>query len=406
MKKTFLILAISASGILSSNAQYIDDLYATPTRKSKAEIQKIKETEKEAKAMERKAKEEAKLEQENNYLNKITKNSDNLDNYGDNELVSSIDQALLRRQEAFKTLTTQHDQSYWETMENYYNILAAKYDEDLYNIIAIGDRIWVEPQYITAIFDNTDPTEGITTYANKNAKRYLQQNRQKETPNTQIEVNYYGGYNQPYYNYYGPWGYYSPFSVSMSFGMGFGMNYGVNYGWGYPGYYPSFYPGFYPGYGGYYPGYGGYYPGFHPGYYPGFYPGYYPGGGGYYPGYDSGFYPPSGGKPSRPIYQGHSRNGGRYNGHTPNGRPSYNTTRDKYYQVIKVDNRPNVQHNNNQSNYRPSTGVSNRPSNYTPSVTNKPQVRPSAPSTPAVSRPSTGGSSPAFRPTQGGTRRR
>ena len=403
MKKILSILVIFTVSILSSSAQYVDDLYATPQTKAERQAASLEAQEaKEANAKEKQAKKEAralaeqaeyeKMQQESDYFAyQIVQKIQGTDNYGDNELVSSIDQALLRRQEAFRTLNLQHDQSYWTTMENYYNLLAAKYNEDLYNIIAIGDRVWVEPQYITAIFDDSDPAEGINTYANKNAKKYIKQNIKNETPVQEININIYNNFSSPYYSYFSPY--------RFSFGLGWGGGY-------YP--YNPYYTGFYPynpywfGYNPYYPGWGGggYYPGYYPGWGGGYYPGHYPG---HYPGWGGGGYYPGGGggsvivvKPSRPVYQGHSRHNNGYNG----GHANYNTTRDKY--------RPNVTPtNNNNSVYRPSTGVSNRPNNNNNNQQNynRPQPRPKTNPTPAVSRPSTN-HTPAFRPTQGGTKRR
>ncbi|MFP4448317.1 MAG: hypothetical protein ACOCZ4_01005 [Bacteroidota bacterium] len=138
----------------------------------------------------------------------------------DRVLVDDYQTAYKKRQEARRS------PSYG--MSDYYSVrfsddyfYASAYDPSFYNIIILGNDVWVEPHYLTSHFG--------------------------------IGWRYNRFYNSPYSHHYGYFGmnsfhpyHYSPFYHSPYYSYGFGYNYG---------YYGSSYYGHYGYYGNYYPYY-------------------------------------------------------------------------------------------------------------------------------------------------------
>lgn len=387
MKKLISFLAFSTLSIAYVSAQYVDDLYV-PTK----EKDKVQKSQQEYKSQQKQAAQQRRAEyqeQERRYWEQQSQYQDDQDQYANGrykEYVDDVKDAYQRRQDALTSSST-NSAAYWKSMEDYYNYLESKYDQELYNIIVLNDKIWVEPKYITSVFDGDDPNEHISGYKNRLAKSFIQ--------NQRYSSNNSGGYNSmnlsfnvgisPYYNgFYNPW--------SWNSGWGWGNSY-----WG-GGFYPGWSsPGFYPGWGGYYP----YYPGWG---YPGFYPGW---GGGYWP-------PIVVVRDSRPTYHGNSVYGNRPIGSRPYGNQGGGSS-------VRPGSRPG-----GGTNYVPGMGLGtgNRPNNGTtrPTITTKPRpeykpnnqydYRNNQPTRnePSYSRPSTPSSSPSYSPpsstNSGGGRRR
>ena len=118
------------------------------------------------------------------------------------ELVTGYDEALQRRLEAYKSYR-EMDDTYWQLMEGYHKALVRKYDPDLYNVITFGNEMWVEPVYITALFDGSDPAGGMRT------KELMVPSEQQTRTNISLSLNLGPGWwNDPWYDgwYGGPWG--------------------------------------------------------------------------------------------------------------------------------------------------------------------------------------------------------
>lgn len=170
------------------------------------------------------------------------------------DLITSYEVALNRRIAAMTASTDNVPQSYWDYLEKYAEILATKYDSELYNIVIIGKDVWVEPKYLTAMFDGTTDL----TIKTKEVKP------QKSTQ-TKVNVNINLGYDWYPYNWgYSPywgggyWG--SPYWGNPYWGGGYWGRPGWGWGWGYnPWYSPYYYHG-YHGHG-YYGHNNGYYNG-------------------------------------------------------------------------------------------------------------------------------------------------
>lgn len=207
---------------------------------------------------------------------------------GQSELVTGYDEALQRRLDAYKNYK-EMDDSYWQLMESYHKMLSNKYDPDLYNVITFGNEMWVEPVYISALFDGGDPAAGVLS------KEFRTQTKPKTNVNVSLNIgfgpnwwwddpwDYY--WNTPWRNPW-RWGYYgwggpyrgSYFGWNSWWGWNWGWGWGPSWSWG-----PGWWPGYYPPYWG-----GGWHDPYHgrpviwgddrPGWRPS--PGYRPGGGG------------------------------------------------------------------------------------------------------------------------------
>ena len=258
------------------------------------------------------------------------------------ELVTSYDAALERRLEAYKNYR-EMDDSYWTLMESYHKMLSRKYDPELYNVITFGNEMWVEPRYISAMFDGSDPAAGV-----QNMELFPAAAKETEshvTINLTLAPSWYWddpwdywGYNRWRYGWYG--GYY-----------GWGPYWGWSWGW-----------------------HGGWYAGWGPGWWGGWYPGWGPGWGPVYPPIWGGpYYNP------RPVIWGNSRPGwGPALGYRP-GAPGGSTGRPTYTGGFRRnENGTGVAINNGGTtvNRRPGAGI--RPGStgnqYNPGASTRPTI--------------------------------
>lgn len=163
MKKSLIILILSCWTVAAAFAQgggYVDDLYRGSTRKSRqAEAQAA------AEAQKRVRKQQTQQQMPVNWTpaqaaSEASSAAVVEPSAGGDELVTSYDEALQRRLDAYKNYK-EMDDSYWQLMESYHKMLEAKYDPELYNVITFGNEMWVEPVYISALFDGSDPAAGI-----------------------------------------------------------------------------------------------------------------------------------------------------------------------------------------------------------------------------------------------------
>ena len=241
------------------------------------------------------------------------------------ELVTSYDAALERRLEAYKNYR-EMDDSYWTLMESYHKMLSRKYDPELYNVITFGNEMWVEPRYISAMFDGSDPAAGV-----QNMELFPAAAKETEshvTINLTLAPSWYWDdpwdywwYNRWRYGWYG--GYY-----------GWGPYWGWSWGW-----------------------HGGWYAGWGPGWWGGWYPGWGPGWGPVYPPIWGGpYYNP------RPVIWGNSRPGwGPALGYRP-GAPGGSTGRPTYTGGFRRnENGTGVAINNGGTTVNRRPGASTRP---------------------------------------------
>lgn len=422
MKNILIILALSLAASTAS-AQYVDDLYGTPppsktkSKSGSATVQSTQSTSSKQKTY------TGSGEYSYSDAGRAVKSASASD--APKELITSYDEALQRRLSAMRSATYDQPESYWKLMEQYQSMLEKKYNQSLYNIVVVGDEMWVEPQSITAQFDGSDPAEGVIKY-NEELRSELKGTYKNESYSASEDNSSSNVTIQLVIDPFDFWGYssfYSPFY--------WGSYYNSFYSpWYSPFYSPWYSPwGYYPSY--YRPYWGGYYPHYHGGYY-GNPRGTYYGNSRY--GNNSPSYRPSSGGSSRPnrgegvsgmggtrrpngsntVYGGGGRpsnsTGGvssaRPNVSRPNGAPSYDVSGRPNSRPSAIDgmnrpsstSRPNVErptYNRNETTYeRPST--TSRPSSIS-----RPSTTTSRPST--ISRPSGGGGgSGVSRPSGGG----
>lgn len=233
-----LTLATGCSTYLyQSDAYALDDMYGVTDQEAIAR-------QRQAEAEKRQAEEEARQAAIAALLSSNGTNSD--------VLADTYDSAYSHRIRGFNSLTYQRPSSSYDQIrtDSQFEYLSA-YDPAYYNIIVLGDEVWVEPKYITSMFDSWD-TPNVTLNFGLGFSSVYDYNdmyfRWWYNP-----YNY--GWRDPYWAWcngnYGFYGFYcNPFST---------------YPWYYP-YWPYWDPfWYYPPYWAYGPGWWGGHP-HHPGY--------------------------------------------------------------------------------------------------------------------------------------------
>ena len=206
-----LFAASCSPALYQSGAYNIDDMYAehdvTRIAQEKQAIAEARKAEAEA----RRAEIEARQAEAAYYAS---------DDSYQGVLADTYESAYARRLRGFSSPTYQMPTSYFNLRYNGTYQFVSAYDPAVYNIIVMGDEVWVEPKYITSMF-GTWGAPSIVSF----------------------------GWSAGLYNdWYFSWGY-NPYPWAYP---GFGWPYySYNPYWGYPywgGYYP--YWGYYPGWGG------------------------------------------------------------------------------------------------------------------------------------------------------------
>lgn len=237
-----ILAAVAATGCMSSyysarsNSGYTDDLYATHDRAQIARRQKEEADIRKAQAEARRAEWEAKIAEAQAAAAQESYYSQNNKMSFSNVLADSYESAYARRLNAFKSPTYNMPSSYWELRYSpAYNYVSA-YDPAYYNIIVMGDNVWVEPKYITSMFGRWGlPTVATAGYAAGLYSKW-----------------YFDWGYSPWYSW--TWGYprYSWGWYDSWFGTGYmwSFGWGASFGWGWPGRPWPNYPGWvYPGHG-------------------------------------------------------------------------------------------------------------------------------------------------------------
>lgn len=313
-----MLLCITANSF-GQQKKYVDDLYSTKSKNTPAATTSTTNLSiAPAKSDISKSNYQQQRNQPNNTL------SNNLER---NELITSYEESLIRRIAAYQSYN-EMDKSYWDLMDMMNRVLTSKYDQSVYNTVVVGNEMWVEPRYISAIFDGSDPGEALK---NNRLNYTAKNNSGSSSVNLTINVidPFWGSsWYYPRYSYYRPYWdrWYGP-NWGISVGWGSSWGYGPSWGWGSSwGYGPSW--GWGPSWG--YPHHHNYYPGHYPNYRPSrpvvWGNGHYGGGGSY-----------GGGRPAESIRPNPGDRPSPGGGFRPNdngtnvivggGRPSQNATR-------------------------------------------------------------------------------
>lgn len=201
-----------------------DDLYATHDRVLIARQEKAEAEAKRAEAEARRAEWEARLAEA-----RARAASGDYDDYDEGNgyravLADDYQSAYARRLRGFQSLSYNLPASYYDLYFSPTYSYVSAYDPLNYNIIVMGDEIWVEPKYVTSMFGTWGmPSVSFGLYGGS------------------FRSGWYFGWGWPSYWWNDPW---------------------YNGGWGWPGYYPYWGWGWDPWYPHYHPG--GWYP--HPDY--------------------------------------------------------------------------------------------------------------------------------------------
>lgn len=197
---------------------YSDDMYSVHDRATISRVQRAEQEAERAEAEARRAQYEALLAQVGEY----NSGEESLSYTG--VLADTYESAYARRLRGFDSPTYRMPSSYYELRYSPEFAYVTAYDPMSYNIIVMGDEVWVEPKYITSMFGTwgappISMTLGYSGWYSGYYNCYYGYNPYWYNP-------YWYGYGYPYYNpYYNP--YYSPYW----------------YGWyGWPGWGPMWSP--------------------------------------------------------------------------------------------------------------------------------------------------------------------
>lgn len=254
--KALFNLALSAvfmcTSISSAWAQMDDDLYALPI--SAKERQEKKNAIAERNNARKQAQTDILRHQE------LTERAQQAyyerENYGnptesETILVDNIDEALARRIDAMNFRPSESS-ALRDIQEQYAVRLQRQFNPDLYNIIIINDKMWVEPKYITSLFANSND-------ASVGANDYMKKLKRSSSFNSGSSIKSYFSNDYNYWNngHYGsqyPMSYYMGYPSGSwypngSWGpSGWGITWGANWGyywgnsWNAPWYSPWYNP--------------------------------------------------------------------------------------------------------------------------------------------------------------------
>lgn len=197
------LLSLGAAGcstaFFATNGDgYADDLYATHDR---TQIARRKQAEAEAARLEaeaRKAQWEAMLAE----AEAVSARNDYENHTYSNVLADTYESAYARRLRGFRSPTYRMPSSYYELRYSPAYHYVTAYDPMNYNIVVMGDQVWVEPKYISSMFGYW----GAPPYS------------------------LYGGWGWPYYNFgYASWGY--PHYSWWDWHYDWSWNFGWGWGW-------------------------------------------------------------------------------------------------------------------------------------------------------------------------------
>lgn len=225
-----LVLTAGSAGCTSayyaSAGSVGDDLYAQHDRVQIARKQQAKAEAEKAAAEARKAEWEARIAEaqaaaaENGYYEYKS-------NPYDDVLADSYESAYARRLRGFESPSYKMPSSYYNYRYSPTFTYVSAYDPAFYNIIVMGDQVWVEPKYITSMFG----TWGSVVYADP---WYYGWNRPWGPSFSIGSWGWSFGWNSWYNPWVSPWDPWYPWYSSWHnpwYGPGWGGGSGWGHGW-------------------------------------------------------------------------------------------------------------------------------------------------------------------------------
>lgn len=191
------------SASLNTSKNMSDDLYTSHNRRAIAEAEATRELQLKA------LREEMALRD----IDRAGKDG----YYSESILSNSFDESYERRLRGFSSLSYKMPSSYYDFAYSDKAFQASAYDPAFYNVIVMGDEVWVEPRYVTAMFGNWGSS---------------------------VNINLGWGWNSwysPYWDWYGP-GWYSWNRPYWGWSASWGWPY-YGYGWHSPWYWDNYYWG-------------------------------------------------------------------------------------------------------------------------------------------------------------------
>lgn len=237
-----VILTGCTSAYYASSGAAADDLYAVHNRTEIARRQQAEAEARKAEAEARRAEIEALIAEANADAAAAGYAGGSSGNTYASVLADNYESAYARRLRGFNSATYRMPSSYINARYSPTFTYVSAYDPAFYNVMIMGDEVWVEPKYVTAMFG----TWGLPSY--HSAWYY---NRWWSPSFT---VGFGGwGWNVGL-SWFDPWWGISPWHYnwawSHGYGWGWGPGWGPGWGWGRP-HYAHGGPG-----GGYRPGWG------------------------------------------------------------------------------------------------------------------------------------------------------
>ena len=236
-------LTACTSAYYASSGAAADDLYAVHNRTEIARRQQAEAEARKAEAEARRAEIEALIAQADadaaayNYRNGTSGSS-----YS-SVLADTYESAYARRLRGFNSASYRMPSSYINARYSPTFTYVSAYDPAFYNVMIMGDEVWVEPKYVTAMFG----TWGLPSYSS--AWYYGWPSYSSWWGPSAFSIGFGGwGWNVGL-SWYDPWWGISPWHYNWAWSHGWGWRPG--WGWGHPHYAHGGYPG-----GAYRPGWG------------------------------------------------------------------------------------------------------------------------------------------------------
>ncbi len=208
-------LAGCSSTYFASAGYGTDDLYAVHDKTAIARRKQAEAEAEKAEAEARKAEWEARIAQaEADAAQQRYYASNSSSNRYEEIVADTYQSAYARRLKGFRSPTYRMPSSYYNFRYGSSFSYVSAYDPAFYNVIVMGDEVWVEPKYITAMFGSWG------------------------RPSVYVDPWYYGWNYRPYCNWgfsFGSWGWSFGTCYDPWYRPGWGLGWGYGWQYGYPG---------------------------------------------------------------------------------------------------------------------------------------------------------------------------
>lgn len=156
----FILTAVAVSAQKTRTAADIDDLYGTVDRKKIAKQETAKEITRQEAEKQRAYQRSLQAQEMDRY-----EYEEEQTNPFDAVLSDSYEESYARRLRGFQSPSYRMPSSYYNFRYGNDSFYTSAYDPAFYNTIVMGDQVWVEPRYVTAMFGTWGtPYMGVGLY--------------------------------------------------------------------------------------------------------------------------------------------------------------------------------------------------------------------------------------------------